>query len=279
MRKFFKCFVFLLGFITVAAIPARAEELDSSDYLEIGETIDAFEDVGSKVSDVTNSLDTVLAKTNNDQTRDLIMGLLDNVGVDGGWAKQLGKLRDIEGSMEYMSDALTNLSRGATGLALIDAYNKGNRDEFQDIVADTITSEVASWIGDKVSNVLMTKGQAYVAVSVPGGPIAIILAEAGVLVGGWMVGEGVEALLEWTVNETALREYLEQLGGFIFDSMKENVNDAASDDPFNLNPETSPGDDGNGQMCPIPNNGNNGSSRRPVSRRRGGGGDTSARIW
>lgn len=49
--------------------------------------------------------------------------------------------------------------------------------------------------------------------------------------------------------------------------------------PFDSEPETSPGDDGNGQMCPIPNNGNNGSSRRPVSRRRGGGGDTSARIW
>ncbi len=50
------------------------------------------------------------------------------------------------------------------------------------------------------------------------------------------------------------------------------------DDPFDSEPETPP-NDGNGQMCPIPNNGNNGSSRRPVSRRRGGGGDTSARIW
>lgn len=51
------------------------------------------------------------------------------------------------------------------------------------------------------------------------------------------------------------------------------------DDPFDSKPETPPDDDGNGQMCPVPNNGNDGSGKQPVRRRRGGGGDTSARIW
>jgi len=50
------------------------------------------------------------------------------------------------------------------------------------------------------------------------------------------------------------------------------------DDPFDSEPETPP-NDGNGQMCPVPNNGNNGPIKQPVRRRRGGGGDTSARIW
>ena len=171
----------------------------------------------------------------------------DKVGVDGGWAKQIGAIKRIKGSSEFISKALTGLSRGAKAMELIAAFNDGEKEVFKDIVADEITSLVASWLGEIVSKAIITNLQSVVVGSLAGGPIAMILAEAGVLVGGWVAGETTEWLVEMTVNETALRDYLEQLGGAIYDGLKGDSEgekgDAAVDDG-NGSP-----DDGNGMMC------------------------------
>lgn len=247
MNRLFRYLFFFLGCVSLVALPAKAESLNSEDYAEIGEVVDGFQGVAEDVSNVSNKLHKVLADKNNDETRDFIMELLDKVGVDGGWAKQIGTIKKIKGSSEFISKALTGLSRGAKAMELIAAFNDGDKEVFKDIVADEITSLVASWLGEIVSKAIITKGQGVVVGSLAGGPIAMILAEAGVLIGGWAAGETTEWLVEMTVNETNLRDYLEQLGGAIYDGLKgdseEEKGDAAVDDGSGSS------DDGNGMMC------------------------------
>lgn len=242
---------FLLSVLCAAAVlaPLSRTFADVTESTETTSVVDAMGDAADKVKDVSEALaDTLASKSTDPKTLDSLMSGLDKMGVKGGWAKKIGKLSKVKGVSSAFSTAISLLKAGATGKTLVDAYKAGDRELFRNTVADAITSLSAGTISTIVTALWAKAGGAIVAGFALTGPGAIV-AGGVVLVSGWYMSNKVDQWITDYMNNGEMHDSLLKLGDSIWDAMSEggkNPNGGGDGpaDPFDTQPENSPGNTG-----------------------------------
>ena len=231
--------------VLTAVAPMASAFADKSPFVETQETssgIDAIGDAADKVKDVSEALaDALASKATDPKTLDSLMSGLDKMGVKGGWAQKIGKLRNVKGVASAFSTAITLLKAGATGKTLVDAYKAGDKALFRNTVADAITSLSAGAISTIVTALWAKAGGTIVAGLALTGPGAVI-AGGVVLVSGWYMSNKVDEWITNYMNNGEMHESLLKLGDSIWDAMSQGGKDGKGDDPFDSPPENAGGD-------------------------------------
>ena len=234
---------------TAALSPLSPTFAKTVETVESTSVVDAMGDAADKVKDVSEALaDALASKATDPKTLDSLMSGLDKMGVKGGWAQKIGKLSKVKGVASTFSTAISLLKAGATGKTLVDAYKAGDRELFRKTVADAITSLSAGAISTIVTALWAKAGGAIVAGLALTGPGAIF-AGGVVLVSGWYMSNKVDEWITDYMNNGEMRDRLLKLGDSIWDAMNEGGKNPDGegdrpDDPFDAQPENSPGNTG-----------------------------------
>lgn len=223
------------------------------------EVVDLYGQYSGNLSEFSGKLADAVAGTKDNATLDNIVGALDQVGLESGWAKQIGALRKIGQVFDIFSKAIDLINKVDTAQDLYDAFKAGDKETFSNIVADQITEFAAGQLSSLFTKIVYTEGMKLVVASSAGGPVSMILTGAGVFIVGWVGAYAIEQGVEWLMDREAIRNVLVGIGDAIWDALGGNDGndmmckpDDNPDDPFNSNPQNQGGNSSGGT--------NNGSS-------------------
>ncbi|MBQ7190315.1 MAG: hypothetical protein IJR99_12970 [Kiritimatiellae bacterium] len=229
----------------------------------VSEAVDLYGQYSGNLSEFSGKLADAVAGTKDDATLDNIVGTLDQVGLEGGWAKQIGSLRKIGQVFDVFSKAIDFINKVDTAQNLYDAFKAGDKETFSNIVADQITEFAAGQLSSLFTKIVYTEGMKLVVASSAGGPVSMILTGAGVFIVGWAGSYAIEQGVEWLMDRDAIRNVLVGIGDAIWDALGGKNDDDMMckpgdnpDDPFNSNPQnpggnSSGGEDGYHGLKPI----------------------------
>lgn len=230
--------------MTVAAAAGNGNEAQVQEA--IGKGVDYFGSSSGSVESIAEAFADALRDNSNEKQLDGLVKGLENVGIEGGWAKQIGKLKKIGGVANFLSKAVNSLNNGVVAGDLIAAAQNRDRTAFQQIIADQLTGMAADFIAGQISNLVYKHATGVAATGLVSGGWTLIWAgvefAAGVFIDAYGGG-----LIQEAIQTTFINDLLLDLGGAIYDSIfsdKESGEEGTSSDNGNGSP-----DDGNGMMC------------------------------
>ena len=254
MKKLLKSFaIFALGLFAVTgpATSLYAASAQSTD--NIGEIVDVTTDVGGDVKDCAESISQFLADTNDEQALDILVNALKKAGLKGGWAKQIGQLKQFA---KYAGRLLDAIKIGDTVRQLSNVWD--DRAAFSSVFADQMTEYASDTVGALVSEAVKYGGTALIAGSTIVAPgVGTIVATGGVWLVSWIAGEVAERVFELVCGTEVIRSGMESIGGFIWD-LFHNPGDSDDDSDKVCKPGDDPFDD-------DPDNGGDSKSGRANS--------------
>lgn len=176
------------------------------------EVVDTASGIVSNSKSVIDTINTVLKdKKYADASPDLVK-LLDSLGLEGGWAKQIGKLKKISGKLDIIEKVLKH---GNTAVQLSEAYSAGDREKFTQIIADTMIDVVAGIAGGLAGKLFYSRVPGAIAAAIVTGGWSIIAAP-GLIVGGYIAEDQTKQFVTSLLKKHAY-ELLTAFGGKIYD--------------------------------------------------------------
>ena len=211
-------------FLGIISIQANAADTSHPTSYSTWEAVDtASTGVGSTKA-VADTLNSIL-RDHADAAPDLV-NLLDKMGLDGGWAKQIGALKKISGKLEVIGFVLDH---GDTVVQLTSAYQNKNRDEFAKIIADKMIEIVAQTTGGLAGKLFYSKVPGAIAAAIVTGGWSI-LAAPGLIVGGYIAEDQTKEFVSSILRKNCY-DLLQEYGQTIYDILDAKNREATDSIP------------------------------------------------
>ncbi len=216
-------------FLGVISTQANAADTSQPTSYSAWETVDAASTGVGSTKAVVDTLNSVL-RDHAEAAPDLV-NLLDKMGLDGGWAKQIGVLKKISGKLDVIDVVLEH---GDTVVQLTSAYQDKNRDEFAKIIADKMIEIVAQAAGGLAGKLFYSKVPGAIAAAIVTGGWSI-LAAPGLIVGGHIAEDQTKEFVSSILRKNCY-DLIQEFGQTIYDILDAKKREATDSIPEGLLP-------------------------------------------